>query len=66
MYDSVNLTRDKPINIHFIEFMPFDGNFWNFKQTCSLLRDVGYSGKANQFPMPKEVEWSFDRDNKEF
>ena len=27
MYDSVNLTRDKPINIHFIEFMPFDGNF---------------------------------------
>ena len=32
MRDFVNLTRDKPINIRFIEFMPFDGNVWNFKK----------------------------------
>ncbi|WCJ30208.1 GTP 3' 8-cyclase mitochondrial [Euphorbia peplus] len=30
--DFVELTRDKPINIRFIEFMPFDGNVWNFKK----------------------------------
>lgn len=30
--DFVALTRDKPINIRFIEFMPFDGNVWNVKK----------------------------------
>ncbi|PNY18059.1 molybdopterin biosynthesis protein CNX2-like [Trifolium pratense] len=30
--DFVELTREKPINIRFIEFMPFDGNVWNFKK----------------------------------
>jgi cyclic pyranopterin phosphate synthase len=28
----VELTRDYPINIRFIEFMPFDGNVWNVKK----------------------------------
>ncbi|XP_027912533.1 GTP 3',8-cyclase, mitochondrial-like, partial [Vigna unguiculata] len=31
IYDFVELTRDKPIDIRFIEFMPFDGN-WNVKK----------------------------------
>lgn len=31
----VELTRDKPINIRFIEFMPFDGNVWNVKKLVS-------------------------------
>lgn len=30
--DVVELTSDKPINIRFIEFMPFDGNVWNVKK----------------------------------
>lgn len=30
--DFVELTRDKAINIRFIEFMPFDGNVWNVKK----------------------------------
>ncbi|QCD93768.1 molybdenum cofactor biosynthesis protein [Vigna unguiculata] len=30
--DFVELTRDKPIDIRFIEFMPFDGNVWNVKK----------------------------------
>lgn len=30
--DFVELTRNKPINIRFIEFMPFDGNVWNVKK----------------------------------
>ncbi|XP_071722112.1 GTP 3',8-cyclase, mitochondrial-like isoform X2 [Rutidosis leptorrhynchoides] len=33
--DFVELTRDKPINIRFIEFMPFDGNVWNSKKLVS-------------------------------
>ncbi|KAK9707066.1 hypothetical protein RND81_07G170400 [Saponaria officinalis] len=32
MCDFVELTREKPINIRFIEFMPFDGNVWNVKK----------------------------------
>ncbi|EPS68483.1 hypothetical protein M569_06285, partial [Genlisea aurea] len=30
--DFVRLTREKPINVRFIEFMPFDGNTWNVKK----------------------------------
>ena len=26
--DFVELTRHKPINVRFIEYMPFDGNVW--------------------------------------
>ncbi|WOK95300.1 hypothetical protein Cni_G04007 [Canna indica] len=30
--DFVEMTREKPINVCFIEFMPFDGNVWNVKK----------------------------------
>ncbi len=30
--DFVNLTRDKPINIRFIEFMSFNDNNWSSKR----------------------------------
>jgi hypothetical protein len=29
LVDFVALTKDKDINIRFIEYMPFDGNRWN-------------------------------------
>ncbi|XP_042449891.1 GTP 3',8-cyclase, mitochondrial-like [Zingiber officinale] len=32
IYDFVEMTREKPINVRFIEFMPFDGNVWNVKK----------------------------------
>lgn len=35
IYDFVELTKEKPINIRFIEFMPFDGNVWNVKKLVS-------------------------------
>jgi len=35
--DFVTLTKDLPISIHFIEFMPFDGNKWN------ILKMVSYN-----------------------
>lgn len=28
----VDLTRDRPINVRFIEYMPFDGNRWDFSK----------------------------------
>lgn len=30
--DFVELTRSRPINVRFIEFMPFDGNVWKVKK----------------------------------
>lgn len=27
--DFVLLTRDRPVNVRFIEYMPFDGNVWS-------------------------------------
>lgn len=35
--DFVELTRNKPINVRFIEFMPFDGNVWNSKKLVSYM-----------------------------
>ena len=33
--DFINLTNELPINIRFIEFMPFDGNKWDMKKMVS-------------------------------
>jgi len=33
--DFINLTKELPINIRFIEFMPFDGNKWDLKKMVS-------------------------------
>ena len=40
--DFVNLTKDKPINIRFIEYMPFDDNEWNSKKMVSFfeMKDI--------------------------
>uniref|UniRef100_A0AAY4AID9 Molybdenum cofactor biosynthesis protein 1 n=2 Tax=Denticeps clupeoides TaxID=299321 RepID=A0AAY4AID9_9TELE len=33
--DFVSLTETKPLDVRFIEYMPFDGNRWNFKKMVS-------------------------------
>lgn len=33
--DFVALTENKPLEVRFIEYMPFDGNKWNFKKMVS-------------------------------
>ena len=40
--DFVNLTKDKPINIRFIEYMPFDDNKWKTSKLVSFfeMRDI--------------------------
>ncbi|XP_052727186.1 GTP 3',8-cyclase, mitochondrial-like isoform X4 [Vigna angularis] len=49
--DFVELTREKAIDIRFIEFMPFDGNVWNVKKL------VPYSEMLDTvFPSLKRVQ----------
>lgn len=43
--DFVKLTHDKPINIRFIEFMPFDGNVWNVKKLVPYSEMLDRVGK---------------------
>ncbi|XP_066034543.1 molybdenum cofactor biosynthesis protein 1 isoform X3 [Chamaea fasciata] len=33
--DFVDFTKDLPVDVRFIEYMPFDGNKWNFKKMVS-------------------------------
>ncbi|XP_038250316.1 molybdenum cofactor biosynthesis protein 1 isoform X2 [Dermochelys coriacea] len=35
LLDFVALTKNQPLNVRFIEYMPFDGNKWNFKKMVS-------------------------------
>uniref|UniRef100_A0A4W3JQU0 Molybdenum cofactor biosynthesis protein 1 n=1 Tax=Callorhinchus milii TaxID=7868 RepID=A0A4W3JQU0_CALMI len=35
LLDFVSLTEEKPLDVRFIEYMPFDGNRWNFKKLVS-------------------------------
>ncbi|XP_052170464.1 GTP 3',8-cyclase, mitochondrial isoform X2 [Diospyros lotus] len=43
--DFVELTREKPINVRFIEFMPFDGNVWNVKKLVPYAEMLDRVGK---------------------
>ncbi|KAK4285558.1 hypothetical protein QN277_002243 [Acacia crassicarpa] len=43
--DFVELTSGKPINIRFIEFMPFDGNVWNVKKLVPYAEMMDIVGK---------------------
>lgn len=36
LVDFVELTRDKPLDVRFIEYMPFSGNEWNTKKMVSF------------------------------
>lgn len=41
LLDFVNLTATKPLDVRFIEYMPFDGNKWNFKKMVSYQEMLG-------------------------
>lgn len=57
--DFVELTRHKPINVRFIEFMPFDGNVWNVKKLVPyaevLDRVVRYISEKFTFFVHKTI-----------
>ncbi|WP_445955649.1 GTP 3',8-cyclase MoaA [Yeosuana sp.] len=40
--DFINLTKDLPISVRFIEFMPFDGNKWNMSKMVSYAEVMNY------------------------
>uniref|UniRef100_UPI00398E3F91 molybdenum cofactor biosynthesis protein 1 isoform X2 n=1 Tax=Pristiophorus japonicus TaxID=55135 RepID=UPI00398E3F91 len=41
LLDFVKLTEKKPLDVRFIEYMPFDGNKWNFKKMVSYQEMLG-------------------------
>ncbi|XP_024120332.1 molybdenum cofactor biosynthesis protein 1 isoform X2 [Oryzias melastigma] len=42
LLDFVRLTEKKPLEVRFIEYMPFDGNKWNFKKM--MFKVPGFEG----------------------
>ncbi|KAJ6984309.1 hypothetical protein NC653_022545 [Populus alba x Populus x berolinensis] len=52
--DFVELTHNKPINVRFIEFMPFDGNVWNVKKLVPYMEMLHRVRK--QFPGLKRLQ----------
>jgi cyclic pyranopterin phosphate synthase len=40
--DFINFTKDLPINVRFIEFMPFDGNKWDMSKMVSYAEIMEY------------------------
>ena len=40
--DFINFTKDLPVSVRFIEFMPFDGNKWDMKKMVSYKEVMEY------------------------
>ncbi len=51
IFDFVNWTKDKNVQVRFIEFMPFDGNKWNWEKKVSYREIIEslqlYFGEEN-------------------
>jgi len=45
LIDFVRLTRDLPLHVRFIEFMPFTGNHWQAKQVITALQMLEFVKK---------------------
>ena len=43
LVDFVEWTREKPVEVRFIEWMPFGGNSWNDKKFISVLLQTAAS-----------------------
>ena len=44
--DFINFTKDLPISVRFIEFMPFDGNKWDMSKMVSYKDVMNYVNKS--------------------
>ncbi|WP_189362682.1 GTP 3',8-cyclase MoaA [Algibacter mikhailovii] len=49
--DFINFTKDLPVSVRFIEFMPFDGNKWDMSKMVSYAEVMTYVNEA--FPANK-------------
>ncbi|XP_016091524.1 molybdenum cofactor biosynthesis protein 1-like [Sinocyclocheilus grahami] len=56
LIDFVSLTERKPLDVRFIEYMPFDGNRWNFKMMVSYQEMLDFIKQKwpNLEPVPGE------------
>ncbi|MBK6525119.1 MAG: GTP 3',8-cyclase MoaA [Crocinitomicaceae bacterium] len=64
--DFINYTRDLPVQIRFIEFMPFDGNNWNWEKKVSfneIMQQVhtefGYNDVEHLASKPNDTTKNF-------
>ncbi|XP_062325644.1 molybdenum cofactor biosynthesis protein 1 isoform X1 [Osmerus eperlanus] len=53
LLDFVSLTEKKPLEVRFIEYMPFDGNKWNFKKMVSYQEMLDHI--RQQWPSLKQL-----------
>ncbi len=56
--DFINLSKNLPLHVRFIEFMPFDGNQWNMDKLVSLkeiLSEVNSNFKENEIIKLKDA-----------
>jgi cyclic pyranopterin phosphate synthase len=44
--DFINFTKNLPVSVRFIEFMPFDGNKWDMKKMVSYAAIMKYVGTS--------------------
>ena len=44
--DFINFTKDLPVSVRFIEFMPFDGNKWNMSKMVSYDEVMNHVNEA--------------------
>ena len=44
--DFINFTKDLPVSVRFIEFMPFDGNKWDMSKMVSYAKVMDYVNEA--------------------
>jgi len=58
--DFIEMTKDRNIQIRFIEFMPFDGNQWNKEKLVSYAEILS---QINAFYTEKKVERTQDKPN---
>jgi len=62
LMDFVNLTKEFPIHIRLIEFMPFDQNNWSKEKVLS--NDIALQKISKQFPLFKLKDGKNDTDKK--
>ena len=58
--DFINFTKDLPISVRFIEFMPFDGNKWDMSKMVSYADVMNYVNTSFQ---KEEIERLHDAPN---
>ena len=58
--DFIEWTKEMPIVVRFIEFMPFDGNKWDWSKGVSFKELMTH---VNRFYYPKEIEKIEDHPN---